>query len=322
MNNVLEIPVDIDEMRHWANGYRESTIPQLSWAKLSKECGIPAGTLQPFCKGNYEGNNERIARDIYRFRQTKEARAITEASLPVKPGYFKTPTSQRLQFLLEIAHTGRITVAATGPGTGKTMTIEDYRNCVSNVWVITMMPSTAKISPMVQQVQHALTLEVRHGNTASASRNVIRRINGHRGLLVFDEAQHMQLEAFEEIRSWYDATDVGVCFLGNDTLLDRIESGRQSDAFGRLNSRIARRYTQKIPCEEDAVAFCDAWGIYDPAIRDYLRKIALTPNQGGLRECAQLVETATMLAAADDRGLDIDDLRDAQSTRASRWVRA
>jgi len=69
-------------------------------------------------------------------------------------------------------------------------------------------------------------------------------------------------------------------------------------------------------------SFCDAWGIEQPDIRNYLEKIACTPDSGGLRECKQLIEAGSMLAAADGRGLSISDLRDVQMTRATRWIKA
>jgi hypothetical protein len=81
-------------------------------------------------------------------------------------------------------------------------------------------------------------------------------------------------------------------------------------------------HEQRTPLDEDVSAFCDAWGIEQPDIRRYLVTIATTPDSGGLRECKQLVEAGSMLAAADERGLSISDLRDAQSERATRWIKA
>ncbi len=322
MNNVKDIPVDVEEIRLWANGYRESFEPKLSWAKFSHACEVPAGTLQPFCKGTYQGDNDRIARDLFRFMQAVESRREHQQTIPTDPGYFETETSLRIRALLQIAHMGRITAVATGPGTGKTVTVKDYSERAGPVWPVTMMPSSSRLNSMINQVQKALSTDVRYGVMTNASRAVMERIRGRGGLLVIDEAQHLEYAALEEIRAWHDETGVGICLMGNTEMLARIESGRQSDAFARLNSRIAHRHVQPLSLKEDVVAFCDAWRIVDPAIRKYLEKIATTHAAGGLRECRMLVEAGSMLARADDRGLTVSDLRDAQATRATRWVRA
>ncbi len=321
MNNVKDLPVDEEEMRLWAIGYKE--MHGLSWPKLAAEIGVKSGTLQPFCKGNYGAPGDWIARDIYRFMQTVEARESTQKSIPEDPGYFETPTSLRIRSSLIVAHSGRMTLVGTGPGTGKDMTVNDYKDRASHVYCATMMASCARIGSMCQQVQQALKLSVKYGHSvSSASRAIIEHLRDRRALLVINEAQHLDLLSFEEIRAWHDETGVGICLMGNAELLARIESGRQSDGFARLNSRLADKFIRPMPLKEDVVAFCDAWRIADPAIRHYLERIALEKGSGALRECRMLIEAGSMIAESDQRGLTISDLRDAQSQRATRWIKA
>lgn len=322
MINVKDAPIDAEEMRIWVNGYREMTDPPISWNQLAKECDIPAGTLQPFCKGNYGARGDNIARKLFLFRQAVDSRIQRQQSIPSDPGFFETETSIRLRTLLQVAHMGRITVGATGPGTGKTITVRDYMDRAQPVWIATMRPSTRSLTSMIMEVHKALGLEPRHQQTAAASRIVADRVRGRGGLLVIDEANHLEVDSVEEIRSWHDETGVGICFLGNEELLRRIETGRQRDSFARLNRRIAMRHVQRLPLREDVQAFCDAWGLVEPGIRKYLEKFALTPGAGGLGECKQLVEQASMIASSEERGLTLADLRDAQQERATRWIEA
>jgi DNA transposition AAA+ family ATPase len=322
MINVKDLPVDVDEMRLWIVGYRELSEPPIPWSLLAKETEIPAGTLQPFCAGTYQGKNENVARKVFQFRQSIEQQTMRQSKLPTNPGYFDTKTSIRMMELLEIAHMGRITVCGTGPGTGKTMTVNEYADRAQPVWVATMKPSTTLLLPMIMEVHKALAIEPRRMHTADASRLVIQRIKGRRGLLVIDEANWMSLESIEELRNWHDETGVGICLLGNEELPQSIKSGRKRDQLARLLSRIANMHEQRHPERDDVRSFCDAWGIEQPDIRNYLEKIACTPDSGGLRECKQLIEAGSMLAAADGRGLSISDLRDVQMTRATRWIKA
>lgn len=322
MINVKDLPVDVEEMRLWLNGYREMSDPPLSWAQLGKESAIPAGTLQPFCAGTYQGRNDNVARKVFQFRQMIEAQSMRQAKLPTNPGYFDTRTSLRMMDLLEIAHSGRITVVGTGPGTGKTFTMDEYAERAGSVVRVTMSPSTGNLMAMMQSVLAALGVEQRRLSKADASAMVVARMSGKRLLLVIDEGNWLTLESIEQLRFWHDVMGIGICIFGNEQLVQTIKTGPKRDQLARLLSRIANMHEQRTPLPEDVAAFCDAWGVVQLDIRRYLENIALTPDSGGLRECKQLIEAATLLAVADDRGLSIADLRDAQSERATRWIRA
>ncbi len=324
MINVKDLPVDVEEMRLWLNGYRELSDPPMPWSKLAIESGIALGTITTFAAATYgaKDGGSNVARKVFQFRQQVESQSMRQSKLPTNPGYFDTRTSQRMMELLEIAHSGRITVIGTGPGTGKTMTIGEYAERAGSVWKATLKPSSNSLHSMIREVQKALGIEPRRLSTADASALVIARMSGRKGLLLVDEANWASLESIEELRYWHDITGVGICLLGNEELVQSIKTGRKRDQLARLLSRIANMHEQRIPLDEDVTAFCDAWGIEQPDIRRYPQNIATTPDSGGLRECKQLVEAGSMLAAADDRGLSIADLRDAQSERATRWIKA
>ncbi len=324
MINVKDLPVDVDEMRLWLNGYRELGETPMPWSQLAKELGIPSGTLTTFAAGTYgaKDGGSNVARKVFQFRQMVEAQSMRQSRLPTNPGYFDTRTSLRMLDLLEIAHSGRITVVGTGPGTGKTFTMDEYADRAGSTVRVTMSPSTGNLLAMIQSVLGALGVEQRRLSKADASAMVVARMAGKRLLLVIDEGNWLTLESIEQLRFWHDTIGIGICIFGNEQLVQTIKTGPKRDQLARLLSRIANMHEQRTPLPEDVAAFSDHWGIEQPDIRRYLENIALTPDSGGLRECKQLIEAATMLAVADDRGLSISDLRDAQSERATRWIRA
>jgi hypothetical protein len=319
MNHPDAIVIDVEEMRAWANA--EKDLRSYSWSQFAALIGIAAGTLQPWCKNNYAGNNEKIAREVFKYRQMLESQEERGNGILPEPGFFETPTSRRLEALMVIAHMGRITVGATGPGTGKTMVARKYAASASNVFLSTMMKSTKDLRAMMLTVLMSLNVNVGSGWRMNLSQQVMDRVKGRKALLVIDEANHLSYDSIEEIRSWHDLTEVGICLLGNEELLARIEGGPKSHAFARLNSRIAQRHIQNLPLEGDVSALCDAYGITDSGMRRMLTQIALTPGAGGLRECRHLVEQGGMLAQDEQRPLSLADLRDAQATRATRHFR-
>jgi len=322
MNNVNNVPIDVEEMRLWAQGFMKQFTPMLSNVEMARRSGIPTGTLGPFLADKYPGRNDNIARKLLAFKAKVEASKKVNDALPVDPGYFETETSIKFEKLLTLAHTGRITAIGTGPGTGKTITIREYREARSEVFVATMSPSKRSLVQMITEVQLALGMIPRKMRAADASRKVVDRLTGRNALLVIDEANHLNYESIDELRAWHDATGVGLCLAGNEELVREIQQGKNKDAFARLNSRIARIYTQQTPDPDDVIAFCEGWRIHDPAIREYLSTIGTHRDAGGLRECKQLVEIASYIADEDGRGLLLFDLQDVQRTRGSRWIKA
>jgi len=319
MNNPEDMPLDADELVAWLKAHKETS--GFSWAALAKETDIPHGTLSTLLTGKYTGNLGNQAVRIFRYRQKVESQQERRKSALSAPAYVVTPTSRRIQFLLEVAQMGRITVAATGPGTSKTTTAQHYAASVANVWVATMRQTHKSSSAMIAQVMRAMRLTSSSGWVQQRSDQVAEFVRDRGGLLVIDEANHLTLESLEEIRGWHDATKVGVALLGNEELLMRIRGGQKRHAYARLNSRIAQCHIQDMPTEGDAAAYLDAMDIDEPAIRRQLTDVALSPGHGGLREIQQILESANMLSIADDQALTLQHVQEAMRTRTTQHLR-
>lgn len=312
-------PVNVEDMRDWANGYRE--MHRLSWKEMGDLMNIPAGTIQPFCKGNYAGRNEDYARKILLFKQAEEGRANHKEGIPLNPGYFETPTSLRIRGLLAEASTGTITLGCFGPGLGKTVTAQDFLGRVSPAWMVTIDEVTSTTNAMIRAVEKGIGLNSRKNSSDAISGDIVDFLKKKRALLIIDEANHLERKALEQLRAWHDATKVGICLLGNEELIVRIEKGRERDAFARLNRRISERVVQNMPDEGDVIAFCDAWGLYDPGIRKLLTEVAMQAASGGLGECEQIITKASVIAQEDGGKLELAHVRWAKDRRVQRLLR-
>lgn len=319
MIHVDTLPVDVNDMRDWANGYK--TMHGLSWQKMGDAMGIPAGTIQPFCKGNYAGRNDDIARKIFLFKQGVQNRDDQLLRLPVDPGYFETPTSLRIRELLAVASSGKITVGAFGPGLGKTLTAKDFLGRVSPVWMVTMDEVSKKTGAMIRTVEQGIGLKTSKNWPSLISAEIISYLRKRKATIIIDEANHLELGALEQLRAWHDATGVGICLLGNEELIARIESGPKRDQFGRLKRRISRSVVQNMPLEEDVTCFCEAWEIFDPTIRATLMDVAMQPGSGGLGECAMVVTDAVTIAGESGGHMEIAHVRWAIEQRQIRIIR-
>lgn len=314
MNNPDNAPADIEEMRAWMVAHKAQL--GIGWEPLSKRVGIANSTLNLFCTGKYAGDCQRVANDIYRYRQLLDSQARIEVDAPTIPGFVATPTARKVLSLLGWAHRGKIIAAAMGPGTGKTMTIEHYRDSVTHCFVATMAPSTAGVNNMQIEVMAALGEPEAKGTPQALSRRIRDKVKAMQALIVFDEAQHLSEKAIEEIRSWHDATGVGIALLGNHEVIGRLEGGSRKAAYAQLYSRVSMRHEQLLPNEIDARALADEWGIAQEDQLKFLISVALKP--GGLRGMTMVLELATMIAAAEQRRVELGDMQDAWLQLSSR----
>jgi DNA transposition AAA+ family ATPase len=318
MNDPTKTPIDVEEQRSWLMSHKGLT--GASWTVLATQSGIPAGTLSQFGPGSYKGDNEKVARDVFRFRQHLAMQAELDVEAPEIPGFIETPTSRRLISLLRWAHRGRIVVAAMGPGTSKTVTCRHYRDSASNVWLATMTPSTANMNNMMIELLSVMGERDAHGSSQMLSRRIRERVQGSGGLIILDEAQHLSEKAIEEIRSWHDVTGVGIALFGNESVVGRLEGGSRKAAYAQLFSRVAMRHIQNLPLPEDARVLAGAWGVEDPKLVAFI--VSKSQMPGGLRGVTMMLELATMIAVSERRPLELSHLGDAWAQLVSRPLAA
>lgn len=320
MNDPTTATLDIEEQRKWLINHRAST--GLSWSELAKRIDMKQGTISQFgsVKG-YAGDERRLAEKVYRYRQLLDEQAKIEVEAPELPDFFDTPTSDKITTMLGWAQRGRIVVVATGAGLGKTKTALMYGACYPNVFIATMSPSTAGVNNMQIEVLDALGERDAVGTPQKLSRRIRERVkNMSKPLIVIDESQHLSEKAIEEIRSWHDATGVGIALLGNIKVMQQLEGGTRSAAFAQLYSRVSMRLIQPLPMIEDADALAKAWNLQDEAATNFLRRIVRMP--GGLRGGTMALELASMMAAANKTHVDKDYLEAAWSQLSQRAIAA
>lgn len=326
MNNPDDFPVDEAEIREWLNDRRATT--GLSWRALSEESGISQGTLSTWGPGTYAGNGQNIAKKVFKYRQMLESQAARaadadSAGLGKAPTYIRTPTGARLRGLMVTAHSGQMTYAATGPGTGKTMEAQNYCASASNAFMVTMKPTTKTLTAMLGEVIRAMGGRSGTSWARQMSAQVIDMVKGRPCLLIVDEANYLEFEALEELRAWHDIAGLGICLLGNEelhaTIRGSVRTGRHS--FARLNRRIAMSHVQDMPLDGDIEAYLDAWGIENAEQRALLLRVGRTAGTGGLGEISQIISNASLLALEDGQSLSHGHLREAMAARATSHLR-
>ncbi len=319
MNDPAKQQIDIGEQREWLNEHKQAT--GASWTLIAKRMDIAHGTLSNFGGDTYNGDQEKIAQKIFQYRQLLNTQSQLNIEAPEVPGYFETQTSKELEQLLKWAQRGRIVVAAMNPGLSKTSTAKHFGACYPNVFLSTMAPSTAGVQNMQMEVLASLGERDAVGTPQKLSDRIRQRVRGMSNpVLILDEVQHLSEKSFEEIRSWHDATGVGIALFGNLSMMQRLEGGSRAAAYAQLFSRIGLKIVRKTALTGDADALAAAWDVTGELEIDFIRKITKMP--GGLRGTTMALELACMIALSDGEKLAVTHLQDAWAQLSSRSMAA
>ncbi|PIW30385.1 MAG: hypothetical protein COW30_02435, partial [Rhodospirillales bacterium CG15_BIG_FIL_POST_REV_8_21_14_020_66_15] len=284
-------PAEIDGIRAEIAEIKEQS--GLSWADLARESGMPAGTIQPFTKSNYTGDNQKIAEKAKIWLMSRADKQQASRKLRRSPEFQKTPTASAFLETLMYAHTSpEIAVISGSPGTGKTCTAEHYAATSSNVYMTTMQPCTATVNTMLNAIAEAMKLNERSQGKLSGA--IGAKVRGAGALIIVDEAQHLATAALEQLRSLFDIYKVGIVLIGNEEVYSRLEGGARKATFAQLYSRIGMRTNKSKPAAKDVCMLLDAWDVPADA-RTLLKTIAQKP--GGLRTIDRTLKLVHVLAA-------------------------
>lgn len=281
----------------------------LTQASVSKLTNINAARLNQWLKGTYLGDNEKIEQAIQRWLDSRESEAELDGKLPADTDWVRTPSASSVMSALSFAQmAGSISVVYGGAGIGKTTAIRTYQNQAPNVWVVTATPTVARPGPILTRIAQGLNLRTT-GAVHIVESNIIERVQGTRGLIVIDEAQHLCHRALDSIRAIHDATGVGICLSGNEIVYAQLTGGTRAIGFAQLFSRVSKRVRLSKPQDGDITAILDAWGITDKQSRKFCLAIGKRP--GALRGLSQTLRLATLFANNVGEPLSLQIIRDA-----------
>lgn len=283
----------------------------LSQAAAAHEIGISPAALSQWLQNKYTGRNEQVAASVEIWLSARARRDQARSAMPETPRFFRSPSAEKIVNTLSYGQMAGDIVCIYGhPGVGKTVTLRHYRQTNPNVWIATMAPHSSGLVTALEEVAEAVGLRDVSGGARKIARSIRRKVEGTRGLLIIDEAQHLSVAALEEMRSIHDATGIGVALVGNPDVYARLTGGSRSMQFAQLFSRIGMRVFLARPTVGDVRALAQAWGVKGKAEIALLREIASEP--GALRGASNVLALASMAGAAEG-GITVQMLHQARA---------
>ena len=285
---------------------------QLSQSQVSSESGVNKTRLNQYLNDRYPGNNQEIEEQLSIWLSAREKRMKNTGKMPQAPAWVDTASGQRILTALSYAQIASdICCIYGGAGVGKTTACHHYAEHNPNVWITTMTSATGAVAASLERIAIAIGLKNYPGRASRLEMVIAERLHNTHGLLIIDEAQHLNKAALEEIRSLHDQTGIGVALVGNEIVYSQLtDGGSRAEGFAQLFSRIGKRVRLTRPVKGDVESLAKAWGLNDKQVTQELVIIASKP--GALRGLTKTLRLASMVAIGKGVDMGLNEVRAAR----------
>ena len=269
----------------------QSTVTQ---AQIAKEIGVSGSTVNQLLNGNYKADPTAMVQKLANWLTARDQRA----DAPRDPGFVMTETAKQIMADMGYALTTQSIVIIHGiSGVGKTTALREFQRNNNNVWVITTSPSRATMTECLYELAMELGMDNAPRLRGPLARALRRRLRNTKGLIVVDEADHVDRPTLEELRILAEEVEVGLVLVGNSRVYTQLTGGPRSEDFARLFSRIAMKRALTKAKKADVLAFASAWNITGAAELDLLLRISERP--GALRLVSKVLKLAVMYSGGE-----------------------
>ena len=219
----------------------------LSGADAARSIGLSRAAISGWRTGKYNGDmsgmSERIRRYLDEYEdQFKNVKVAPAATTPTAEVFVETQAARQVLMTLKYARKmSDLAVVYGDPGTGKTYSLRHYqRQHPDEVVLVTAAPHHHRPAAIMSDLAEAAGLPPvrRNRNLRGVFSDLVKAVQGRDILLIVDEAQHLSLEALEELRSVHDAAGVSLVLAGNEDVYDQLH-GRGRAGFAQLWSRVS-----------------------------------------------------------------------------------
>lgn len=273
----------------------------------------------------------------------KNVISLSNVRGPQGRGFCATPTAQQILSALNVCQRkGWMGAIVGAPGIGKTTTFMHYASTQPIDWRerrrtdVPRLPNVPE-ALRAEQIESAPLLPSRPGvllatmttahksplkfimaltrhitsidGGASYAYEALRRKLRQGDLVIIDEAQHLQDDALDMVRSLHDETGVGIIIGGNPLVITRGGRARQA-SFAQFLSRIAIRLQFDGTVDEDLEALFDHHKVVGARPRAMLRQLG--GPIGALRRISHALDLCHELAA-DGKAIELKHVEEAIS---------
>ena len=232
----------------------------LSLKEMATESGIKYGTFTNWMGGTYPGRVDNINAKVSLWLDSRVKHQAAAMAIPPTPEFIATETAVRIETTLRWAQIyPDMSLIVGAAGTGKTTAARQYKKSTPNVTIVTAHPSTSRANTIFGAIAQEISIEER--NSSRIFRAVADVIGDKGQLLIIDKAQHLKMDALEELRALHDLFGVGIVLMGNKSVHSLVTSGHNEAEYAQLFGRFGMRLVLERSSDADVSQILDAWGI-------------------------------------------------------------
>lgn len=261
-------------------------------SQIAKEISVSPATLSQIINNKYQADPSKIVEKLEKWLRLRDSRKTTPSQ---NPGFVMTTTAQQITNDLTYAQvTESIVVIYGASGVGKSETLCEYQKQNNNVWMVTASPSRSSLTECLYEIAMELGMDQAPRRKGPLARVIRQRLKGTEGLIIIDEADHLDYPTLEELRILQEETGVGMVLVGNNKVYTQLTGGRRNEDFARLFSRIAKKRGIHKTKQADVRAIAQAWNVLGETENSLMFQISERP--GGLRLLSKTLKLAAMYA--------------------------
>jgi len=258
-------------------------------------------SLSQYLNYCYEGNVQELERGIEAFLRKKAPNTV--GNVICETGIHKI-----LMSLFAFCQSRRVMGAGVGyAGGGKTTAARVFARKHPNTTIITVDPTRGSVMKILRLISQGVQ-STRGGSADEILNGIIDKLRNSRQFLIFDESHFLPWSGFELVRTIWDATNVGICYLGMPRLYGQMK-GNKAYLWDQIISRITIARSVNTITRDDIRLVSDFIypGLQKSSV-NYLYEIGQKP--GKLRVVTALLKQAVEVSKRQRVPLTVDLLKD------------
>lgn len=279
--------------------------------KLATQIGVSESAISQYKDGHYNGNLENLEIKIKAWIDRNKTRGNSWTNIIVH-----TKTMETMINSMFLVHQMKSMGIIHGPsGIGKTVSIDQYCKQEPAAIKITCTLDSRSIRGVLDLIHEALFNEsfTSAGGARAVRKKVVNKLRGADVFLIFDEANKLINDAWQEVKTIHDQTGCAIMMVGTKSVYDRITEPHS----GRLVEEIANRSPIKRgfeiePPKSDLDMIAAAYDVTDDAA---VNRLWFWTKKSGIRHAVNLIKLSKFMAKNQD--ITLDHIRKAEAVTGS-----
>jgi len=218
-------------------------VNDLKQAHVARSLGLSPAVISTWLKGEYRGDNESLERKISQFMANFNIKRVE-----VQEEIVKTRDLISAHFVMDEAVVGReMAVLYVNPGTGKSVAVKEWVKEHPEAILIEVIPGM-RVKSLLQEIARKLGIDA-NAKAEELVVQIAKEFKRRDGVLVIDEAEHLSVNALENVRRIWDFSRVPVILVGTYGLIKNLKGNRGE--LLQLYSRIKGKWEFKELSEDD-----------------------------------------------------------------------